>query len=212
MTRSLFRLVWLVAAGAMFAMALPGLAATTKIHHAARRSASTVDVAMRTSLGTIVVRLESTKAPITTKNFLKYVDAKTYDDTEFYRTVVKKNEPAAPFEVIQGGLNPKAGNTNAPIALEPTSKSHLTNTDGAIAMARTSDPDSATTEFFLDLGDARYLDAGGPLGSGYAVFGRVVRGMDVVRKIHEAPSQGEQLLPAIRILTMRRTSSSPGAP
>ena len=208
MTRSLFRLGWLVTAGAMFAMALPGFAATTKIHHAARPSGSTVDVAMRTSLGTIVVRLESARAPITTKNFLKYVDAKTYDDTEFYRTVAKKNEPAAPFEVIQGGLNPKAGNTNAPIALEPTSKSHLTNTDGAIAMARTSEPNSATTEFFLDLGDARYLDAGGPLGAGYAVFGRVVRGMDIVRKIHEAPSQGEQLLPAIRILTMRRTPSS----
>ena len=162
---------------------------------------------MATSLGTIVVRLETANAPITTKNFLKYVDAKTYDDTEFYRTVAKKNEPAAPFEVIQGGLNPKAGNTNVPIRLEPTSKTHLTNIDGAIAMARTNDPNSATTEFFLDLGDARYLDAGGPLGAGYAVFGHVVRGMDVVRKIHDAPSQGEALLPAVRILSMRRTSS-----
>ncbi len=195
------------AALAASSTATVGLAATTRTSHAGVRSGSTVDVAMTTSLGTIVVRLEAAKAPITTKNFLRYVDAKTYDDTEFYRTVIKKNEPAAPFEVIQGGLNPKAGNTNATIALEPTSKTHLSNTDGAIAMARTSDPNSATTEFFLDLGDARYLNAGGPLGAGYAVFGHVIRGMAVVRKIHEAPSQGEQLLPAIRIVTVRRIST-----
>ncbi len=164
-----------------------------------------VDVAVSTSLGRFVVRLETVKAPVTTANFLRYVDAKTYDDTEFYRTVAKKNEPAAPFEVIQGGLNPKAGSTNVPIKLEPTSKTHLTNTDGALAMARTSDPNSATTEFFVDLGDARYLDAGGPLGAGYAVFGRVISGLDVVRKIHDAPSQGEALQPTVKILTMRRT-------
>lgn len=204
MNRSHLATSWLVAALATFATTSPILAAT----HAAvvARSGSTVDIAVKTSLGTIVVRLEAAKAPITTKNFLKYVDAKTYDDTEFYRTVIKKNEPAAPFEVIQGGLNPKAGNTNVPIVLEPTSKTHLSNTDGAIAMARTGDPNSATTEFFLDVGDARYLNAGGPLGAGYAVFGRVVHGMDVVRKIHNAPSQGEQLLPTVRIVTMRRSS------
>lgn len=175
-------------------------------HRASTRgNAKPVDVTIATSLGSIVVRLELVRAPITTKNFLRYVDARAYDDTEFYRTVAKKNEPSAPFEVIQGGLDPKAGNTNAPIALEPTSTTHLSNTNGAIAMARTNDPNSATTEFFLDLGDARYLDAGGPLGFGYAVFGHVVRGMDIVRKIHDAPAQGEQLLPPIRIETMRRT-------
>jgi peptidyl-prolyl cis-trans isomerase A (cyclophilin A) len=204
----------IVAAFALLATGSPGVAVThgfagaaTAKRPAAARGGSPVDVAMTTSLGTIVVRLEPAKAPITTKNFLKYVDAKAYDDTEFYRTVSKKNEPAAPFEVIQGGLNPKAGNTNAPIALEPTSKTHLSNTDGAIAMARTNDPNSATTEFFLDLGDARYLNAGGPLGAGYAVFGHVIRGIEIVRKIHDAASQGEQLLPAVRILTMRRISS-----
>ncbi len=200
-------LAFLALVGAAPHLATPQPAA----HRVAARPApatyarTTVDVTMATSLGTIVVRLESVKAPISTKNFLRYVDAKTYDDTEFYRTVAKKNEPAAPFEVIQGGLNPHAGNTNTPIKLEPTSATHLSNTDGAIAMARTNEPDSATREFFLDLGDARYLNAGGPLGPGYAVFGHVVRGMDVVHKIHDAPSQGEQLQPPIRILSMRRS-------
>lgn len=174
-------------------------------HGPSRTHARTSDVTIATSLGSFVVRLDPARAPITTANFLRYVDAKAYDDTEFYRTVTKKNEPAAPFEVIQGGLNPKAGNTNPPIALEPTSRTHLHNTSGAVAMARTSDPNSATTEFFVDVGDARYLDAGGPLGPGYAVFGRVVRGMDVVAKIHDAPSQGESLIPTVRIVTMRRS-------
>ena len=214
MNRSLHVTPWAITIFALLLMGSTAGAATsgptgiaTTKHVAAARGRSTVDVAMTTSLGTIVVRLETAKAPITTKNFLKYVDAKTYDDTEFYRTVSKKNEPAAPFEVIQGGLNPKAGNTNASISLEPTSKTHLSNTDGAIAMARTNEPNSATTEFFLDLGDARYLNAGGPLGPGYAVFGHVVRGIEVVRKIHDATSQGEQLLPAVRIVTMRRIPS-----
>lgn len=170
--------------------------------HNARR---TVDVKIVTTLGTIVVRLEPTKAPKTTANFLHYVDAKTYDGTSFYRTVSKRNEPAAPFEVIQGGVNARGASGNVPIALEPTSASGLHNTDGAIAMARTNDPNSATTEFFLDLGDARYLDAGGPLGAGYAVFGRVVRGMEIVREIHAAPSGGESLSPPIRIVSMRRS-------
>jgi len=166
--------------------------------------AGPVDVEIVTTLGMIVVRLDSAKAPKTTANFLGYVAAKTYDGTSFYRTVSKKNEPQAPFEVIQGGPSARGATGNIPIELEPTSASGLHNADGAIAMARRNDPNSATTEFFLDIGDARYLDAGGPLGSGYAVFGHVVRGMEVVRKIHDAPSHGEALLPPVRIKTMRR--------
>jgi len=197
-----------VAAAFVVALLMPSHAGAVgaTMHRAPTRSAAArVDVAIVTTLGTIVVRLEPTKAPITTKNFLRYVDAKTYDDTEFYRVVARKNEPAAPFEVIQGGINPHGGNTNPQIKLEPTSLTHLRNDDGAIAMARTSEPNSATTEFFLDLGNARYLDAGGPLGPGYAVFGHVVRGMEVVHKIHDAPSQGESLEPPVRIVSMHRT-------
>ncbi len=109
---------------------------------AAPRAAAPVDVAIQTSLGTIVVRLDTARAPGTTANFLHYVDAGTYNGTTFYRTVSKANEPASKIEVIQGGLNPQAPNPMIrPIPLEPTSKTGLHNTDGTIAMARTSDPE-----------------------------------------------------------------------
>ncbi len=172
---------------------------------AAAPHASTVDVAIETSAGTIVVRLDVVKAPITARHFLHNVDAHLYDGTSFYRNVTRETMPTAPFEVIQGGLGATAHSAlSPPIALEPTNRTGVHNNDGAIAMARTSDPDSATTEFFLDVGDARYLDAGGPLDPGYAAFGHVVRGMDVVRKIHNAPTQADRLTPEIRITHMSR--------
>lgn len=172
---------------------------------AAPRSAPATDVAIRTPEGTIVVRLDAAHAPGTVKNFLHYVDAHTYDNTTFYRTVRRSSEPESKIEVIQGGLNPQAANPMiAPIPLEPTSKTGLHNTDGVISMARTSDPNSASTEFFICIGDNRFLDAGGPLGPGYAAFGKVVRGMDVVRKIQRAHASGESLTPPIRIISVTR--------
>ncbi len=165
----------------------------------------TTDVAIRTTAGTIVVRLDAAHAPGTVKNFLHYVDAHTYDGTTFYRTVRRATEPESKIEVIQGGLNPQTANPMiSPIPLEPTSKTGLHNVDGTIAMARTADPNSATTEFFVDIGDDRFLDAGGPLGPGYAAFGHVVRGMDVVHKIHESAAAGESLTPPVKIISMRR--------
>jgi peptidyl-prolyl cis-trans isomerase A (cyclophilin A) len=163
-----------------------------------------VDVAIRTTDGTIVVRLDTAHAPVTAKNFLHYVDSGAYDhDASFYRTVAKANEPRVPFEVIQGGFKePPPGST--PIALEPTSTTGLHNDDGEIAMARTSDPDSASTEFFICIGNARYLDAGGPLGPGYAAFGTVIRGMDVVQRIHHASASVEALTPPVAILSIKR--------
>ena len=172
---------------------------------ASPHGAANIDVAIATSMGTIVVRLNAAAAPNTTKNFLHYVDAGTYNGTSFYRTVSRKNEPQSKIEVIQGGLNPQTDNPMiAKLALEPTSKTHLHNTDGTIAMARTSDPNSATTEFFIDIGDDRFLDAGGPTGPGYAAFGKVIRGMDIVRKIQNAKAAGETLTPNIRIISMKR--------
>ena len=172
---------------------------------AAPRAAAPVDVAIQTSLGTIVVRLEPARAPGTTANFLHYVDAGTYNGTTFYRTVSKANEPRSQIEVIQGGLNPQRPNPMIhPIALEPTSKTGLHNTDGVISMARTADPNSATTEFFICVGDNRFLDAGGPTGPGYAAFGKVIRGADVVRKIQRAHADGEQLAPPVRIVKITR--------
>jgi peptidyl-prolyl cis-trans isomerase A (cyclophilin A) len=183
---------------AIFAFALSSAPA------ARAASSSFVDIALRTSDGTIVVRVDTAHAPVTARNFLHYVDAKTYDHgASFYRTVAKMNEPQVPFEVIQGGLKMPAPEFT-PIALEPTSKTTLHNDDGEIAMARTSDPDSATTEFFICVGNARYLDAGGPLGPGYAAFGKVIRGMDVVHRIHNANASGEMLDPPIAILSVKR--------
>ncbi|GAC1581588.1 MAG: peptidylprolyl isomerase A [Candidatus Elarobacter sp.] len=173
---------------------------------AAPHGGKSVDVAIRTSLGTIVVRLDTAAAPSTTKNFLRYVDAGTYDGATFYRTVRRSSEPQSKIEVIQGGLNPKADDPMiAKLRLEPTSTTHLHNVDGTIAMARTSDPNSATTEFFIDIGDDRFLDAGGQTGEGYAAFGKVIRGMDVVRKIQGARASGESLTPPIAILGAKRT-------
>jgi peptidyl-prolyl cis-trans isomerase A (cyclophilin A) len=164
-----------------------------------------VDVAIKTSVGTIVVRLDAAHAPLTVKNFLHYVDTHAYDGATFYRTVRRATEPQSSIEVIQGGLNPQTTNPMiAPIQLEPTSKTGLHNIDGTIAMARQSDPNSATTEFFIDIGDDRFLDAGGPTGPGYAAFGKVIRGMDVVRKIHRASASGESLTPPIRIISITR--------
>src|SRR6202011_5588199 len=119
-----------------------------------------------------------------------------------YRTV---SRGSSKIEVIQGGLNPQGPNPMIhPIPLEPTNKTGLHNTDGTISMARTSDPNSATTEFFISIGDNRYLDAGGPTGPGYAVFGRMVRGADVVRKIQRLHADGELLAPPVRIVKIAR--------
>jgi peptidyl-prolyl cis-trans isomerase A (cyclophilin A) len=172
---------------------------------ASARGAAPVDVAIATSAGTIVVRLDVARAPLTTRNFLHYVAQGSYDGTTFYRTVRRATEPQSKIEVIQGGLNPQTANPMIrPIPLEPTTKTGLHNTDGAISMARTSDPNSASTEFFICIGDNRFLDAGGPNGPGYAAFGRVVRGADVVRRIQRAPAQGETLAPPIRIVRIKR--------
>ncbi len=191
------RFFMMLAAAAVFA--LPAAA------DAAPRAAAPVDVAIQTSMGTIVVRLDRAHAPGTAANFLHYVDAGTYNGTTFYRTVSKANEPGSQIEVIQGGLNPQGPNPAIrPIPLEPTTKTGLHNTDGAISMARTSDPNSGSTEFFLCIGDNRYLDAGGPTGPGYAAFGKVVRGADVMRKIQRAHANGEMLAPPVRIVKMTR--------
>ena len=172
---------------------------------AAARGGAPVDVAIATSAGTIVVRLDTAHAPLTAQNFLHYVDLATYNGTSFYRTVRRASEPQSKIEVIQGGLNPQTANPMIhPIPLEPTGKTGLHNVDGAISMARTADPNSASTEFFICIGDNRFLDGGGPTGAGYAAFGRVVRGADVVRRIQRSPAKGQSLEPPIRILSMKR--------
>ncbi len=106
-------------------------------HPAAHR---TVDVAIATADGTFVVRLDAERAPLTTANFLRYVDSHAYDGATFYRVVTRATKPDAPFEVIQGGNEKRGGANGTPIPLEPTSKTELHNDDGTIAMARPPTP------------------------------------------------------------------------
>jgi peptidyl-prolyl cis-trans isomerase A (cyclophilin A) len=154
-------------------------------------------VKLATSLGDIVVELDAAKAPKTVENFVAYVKAGHYDGTIFHRVIED-------FMIQGGGMKPdmKEKPTRAPIALE--SKSGLTNVRGTLAMARTMDPNSATAQFFINVKDNPFLDqANARDGNGYAVFGKVVSGMDVVDKIRAVPvgdKAGHQNVPATAVM------------
>jgi peptidyl-prolyl cis-trans isomerase A (cyclophilin A) len=168
-----------------------------------------VRVTIETELGAIDVELDAARAPATTANFLRYVDGKHYDGGRFHRTVKPDNQPdsAIRIEVIQGGVNPdQAAKDFPPIKLERTNRTQLRHVDGAISMARDG-PDTATSDFFICIGDQPSLDFGGrrnPDGQGFAAFGKVIHGMDVVRKIQAAPADGQNLTPAIKIRSVIR--------
>ena len=168
-----------------------------------------VRVQIETDLGNIEVELEPAKAPLTTANFLKYVDGKFYDGGLFHRTVKPDNQPnnKVRIEVIQAGVNPaKEKDSFPPIKLERTSQTKLSHKNGTISMARDG-PDTATGDFFICIGDQPELDFGGkrnPDGQGFAAFGRVVKGMDVVKKIQAAPAKEQTLTPPVKIKTIRR--------
>jgi peptidyl-prolyl cis-trans isomerase A (cyclophilin A) len=142
-------------------------------------------VDVRTSAGTIRLELYPAKAPKTVENFLQYVRDGHYDGTIFHRVI-----PG--FMIQGGGMTPNMAQkkTRAPIPIE--SKNGLKNEVGSLAMARTSDPNSATAQFFINLKNNSFLDYPGSDGHGYTVFGKVVSGMDVVNKISATPtgSQG----------------------
>ncbi len=140
-------------------------------------------VVLSTKAGPITIELARTKAPVTVANFLKYVDQKRYDGTSFYRAL---NFPApAPVGLIQGGVRGRSDKVLPGIAHEPTSKTGLTHTDGAVSMARGA-PGTAAGDFFIIIGNLNTLDANDK-DPGYAVFGQVIEGMDVVRTILAAP-------------------------
>ena len=170
-------------------------------------AAQTPHVAIATSLGVIEVALEAGKAPRTTANFLRYVEAGAYAGGAFHRTVTLDNQPQnqVKIQVIQGGA-PEADKALPPIALERTRDTGLRHVDGAISMAR-GGPDTATSDFFICIGDQPELDCGGrrnPDGQGFAAFGRVVEGMAIVRRIQIQPAQGQTLTPPVKILSVRR--------
>ncbi|HWI76132.1 MAG TPA: peptidylprolyl isomerase [Sphingomicrobium sp.] len=171
--------------------------------------AELVPVAIETSAGRIVIALDKTHAPITTANFLHYVDTHRFDGESFYRAM-----HVGDGGLIQGGVRSDSRKLYPPIAHEPTSETGLHNVAGAIAMANAG-PGTARADFFILLSDMPGLDAGGPGGdaNGFAAFGHVVEGMDVVKKIWaspvsetkgEGPMKGQMLDPAIKILKAER--------
>jgi peptidyl-prolyl cis-trans isomerase A (cyclophilin A) len=147
-------------------------------------------VIMKTSLGDIEIVVYPNKAPITATNFLRLVDGGHLDGATFYRTVSPENDHGSPIiSVIQGGLGDAVGPFE-PIAHETTAETGLMHVDGAISMAR-GDVGTASTEVFICVGAQPALDFGvkrNPDGQGFAVFGQVVAGMDVVHAIHQQPA------------------------
>ncbi|MDE2710444.1 MAG: peptidylprolyl isomerase [Acidobacteriota bacterium] len=163
-----------------------------------------VRVVIETEMGAFELEVDVGRAPGTASNFLRYLDGGHYDGGTFFRTVHADNQPddSIRIAVIQGGRNPDAAADPFPaIALERTSETGLRHVDGAVSMGRTG-PDTATDSFFICIGDQPSLDFGGmrnPDGQGFAAFGRVIDGMDVVRAIHAAPYEAQRLTPPVEI-------------
>ena len=175
-----------------------------------------VRVALDTADGPILVEVYPDKAPITAGNFLRYVDEKRFDGATFYRASKVPNAPE--YGLVQGGVQNDPKRVLKPIAHEPTTKTGLSHVNGALSMGRTA-PGTATSDFFICVGDMPYMDAdpkqpGDNLG--FAVFGKVIEGMDTVRTILAEPTsptagegvmKGEILAKPVKIVTARRISS-----
>jgi peptidyl-prolyl cis-trans isomerase A (cyclophilin A) len=172
-----------------------------------------VRVVIETDAGNFTVEVDTVHAPATSTNFLKYVDAGLYDGkSSFYRTVRPEDETnqTNPINVIDGDIDlDRAQDKFPPIPLERTSVTGLHHVTGTISMGREKDADSAQSEIFVCLADTPSLDFGGkrnPDGQGFAAFGKVVSGMDVVKKIWQAPVQPEKqrLVTPVRIVKVHR--------
>ncbi|WP_396593222.1 peptidylprolyl isomerase [Brevundimonas sp. R86498] len=187
------------------ALLWPALAAAQDVPTALPR------VALETTAGRIVLEIEAVKVPVTAANFLRYVDEHRFDGVTFYRAMT--SGPAT--GLVQGGTNNDPDRTLPPIAHEPTTLTGLSHIDGAVSMARYA-PGTATGDFFVSVGPTPSYDAGRSFSvdpDGFAVFGRVVEGMEVVRTILSAPTsptegegvmRGQMLEPRIVITSARR--------
>lgn len=169
-----------------------------------------VRVRLETEAGPIVVALDHKSAPVTTANFVRYVDEGRFDGTSFYRSAVTKGTTDRGF--IQGGIRRDYKRMLAPIAHEPTSKTGLRHEPGVISMAKGDTGAGAMGDFFITLSAQPAMDADGA-DEGFAVFGRVEQGMDVVRRIHAARTvpnagrgamRGQMLAEPVRIVSARR--------
>lgn len=209
------------AAAAALALAAPVSDAAWAQPAPATTPAAAVRVQLNTIMGAIVIELDRARAPVTTANFLRYVDQKRFDGTVFYRAMrLGTDEAGNPRGLIQGGTQNDPKRILKPIAHEPTDKTGIGHLEGTISMARW-DPGTATGDFSILLSPMPSLDAN-PAGTGdkagYAAFGRVVEGMDVVRRIHGSPisptlgeghMRGQMLAAPVRIVTARRVLAPP---
>ncbi len=173
------------------------------------KSTEAVRVVIKTELGAIELVLAAEKAPATVANFLSYVDRGFYNGGVFHRAVTLDNQShnQIKIEVIQGGINPARRAEDGPtIALERTRDTGLLHLNGTISMARL-EPDTATSDFFICVHDQPELDFDGkrnPDGQGFAAFGQVVRGMEIVRAIQNSPVERQALTPSVKILSISR--------
>jgi peptidyl-prolyl cis-trans isomerase A (cyclophilin A) len=170
-------------------------------------------VSLETSLGPIVIALKVKQAPLTTANFLRYVDEKRYDGASFWRSA-KANSPVD-YGLIEGGLQGDPKKLLPPIAHEPTTQTGLRHVDGTVSLAR-KEPGTGDSDFFICVGEAPYLDVN-PSGEGdnlgFAAFGQVIKGMEIVHKILNLPTpgkatnpvmEGQMLDPVVPITSARR--------
>jgi peptidyl-prolyl cis-trans isomerase A (cyclophilin A) len=180
---------------------------------AAQPADGDVLVRIETALGSIDIAVDTTHAPITAANFLKYVDGGFYNGGRFHRATRPDNYAPLPpdrpaMEIIQGGINPdRRGEGFSAIPLERTSVTGLKHRVGTVSMARAQAADSARSDFFICLDDQPSLDFGGKRfddGQGGGAFGRVVKGMDVVRRIQQQPVEKQALTPPVVITRMAR--------
>jgi peptidyl-prolyl cis-trans isomerase A (cyclophilin A) len=196
------------------AFAAPAPAQTPPAPPPAVAPADLVRVTLTTTKGPIVLELDRGHAPVTVRNFLRYVDARRLDGAGFYRSM-RLGEGGA-LGLVQFGTRNDPKRTFAPIAHEPTSQTGLSHTDGAISMAMLR-PGTASGDFFIVVGDLTTMNATAT-DPGYAAFGRVVEGMELIHTIHAAPTsptlgegvmRGQMLAPVITIVTARRTPAPP---
>lgn len=194
-----------------FVLAAPALAQEP----APAPAPATVKVTLATALGPIVLELEKERAPVTTANFLRYVDQKRLDGIAFYRAAKAPNAPE--YGLVQFGTRNDPKKTLAPIAHEPTTKTGLTHKSGTISLARSA-PGTGAGDFFILVGDTPSLDANpGATGDnqGFAAFGHVVEGVDLIQQILSAPTdpnkgegvmKGQYLVNPVVITSARRTN------
>jgi peptidyl-prolyl cis-trans isomerase A (cyclophilin A) len=170
-------------------------------------SQKTTSCLIKTTFGDILIELYPEKAPVTVANFLNYVDHQLYNGTNFYRVCTPENEKErkVKIEVIQGGDVPEAKQF-APITIETTRQTRIHHNDGTLSMTRDK-PNSGTSSFFICINDQPELDFAGkrnPDGQGFAAFGKVTKGMNVIRKIQAQKEKDQYLLHPVTISSIQR--------